>query len=85
VGWAILYYDPGARVLTNHWIGLHEDGHPVGFVPIVVMDVWEHAYMVDAGAGGRAGYIAAFLDNVDWPWAERILVDVDQREAAFFG
>ncbi|HEX4047177.1 MAG TPA: Fe-Mn family superoxide dismutase, partial [Elusimicrobiota bacterium] len=46
VGWAILYFDPRERALTNHWIGLHEDGHPAGFIPILVMDVWEHAYMV---------------------------------------
>ncbi|MFI5348542.1 MAG: Fe-Mn family superoxide dismutase, partial [Elusimicrobiota bacterium] len=36
VGWAILYFDPRARVLTNHWIGMHEEGHPAGFVPILV-------------------------------------------------
>ena len=75
VGWVILYYDPRAQVLTNHWIGLHEDGHPSGFVPILVMDVWEHAYMVDAGVGGRPPYVDAFLQNVDWPKVDRILDD----------
>lgn len=73
VGWAILYFDPHSQALTNHWIGLHEAGHPAGFVPILVMDVWEHAYMVDAGAGGRPAYIEAFLKNVDWPKVERNL------------
>jgi Fe-Mn family superoxide dismutase len=73
VGWVILYYDPRAGVLSNHWINLHEDGHPAGFAPILVMDVWEHAYMVDAGATGRAAYVEAFLKNVDWEKVEDIL------------
>jgi Fe-Mn family superoxide dismutase len=73
VGWVILYFDPRTQQLTNHWISMHEEGHPAGFAPILVMDVWEHAYMVDHGADGRANYIEAFLKNVDWPKAERIL------------
>jgi len=87
VGWAILYLDPRAGELTNHWIGLHEEGHPAGFVPILVMDVWEHAYMVDAGASGRPLYVEAFLNNVDWPKAEQILVDAlrSTRAAAEMG
>jgi Fe-Mn family superoxide dismutase len=73
VGWAILYFDPLAQVLTNHWISLHESGHPAGYMPILVMDVWEHAFMVDAGVEGRAAYVEAFLRNVDWPKVERNL------------
>ena len=73
VGWAILYYDPRRGNLTNHWIGLHDVGHPAGFVPVLVMDVWEHAYMVDAGVDGRAHYIEAFLKNVDWRAVESAL------------
>ncbi|MDD5303275.1 MAG: Fe-Mn family superoxide dismutase [Elusimicrobia bacterium] len=75
VGWVILYYDARTGALTNHWINLHEDGHPAGFAPIVVMDVWEHAYMVDAGVTGRPSYVEAFLENVDWPKAEKMLGD----------
>ncbi|MDD5304396.1 MAG: Fe-Mn family superoxide dismutase [Elusimicrobia bacterium] len=75
VGWAILYLDPRVTELTNHWIGLHEEGHPAGFIPILVLDVWEHAYMVDAGASGRPLYVEAFLKNVDWPKVERMLAD----------
>lgn len=82
VGWVILYYDPLAQVLTNHWIGMHENGHPSGFVAILVMDVWEHAYMVDAGVEGRPPYIEAFLKNVDWPKVDRILVDAQGSKKA---
>lgn len=67
VGWVILYYDPVAKLLNNHWIELHQDGHPAGYAPLLVMDCWEHAYMVDMGAGGRGDYVKTFLRNVDWP------------------
>jgi Fe-Mn family superoxide dismutase len=69
-GWVVLYYDPRRRLLTNAWITSHEQGHPAGFAPILVMDVWEHAYMVDSGAAGRADYVDAFLQNVDWAKVE---------------
>ena len=78
VGWAILYYDPRSRQLSNHWIGLHEDGHPSGYTPILVLDVWEHAFMVDAGADGRPKYVEAFFKNVDWATVERCLADAER-------
>ncbi|MEJ2368620.1 MAG: Fe-Mn family superoxide dismutase [Acidobacteriota bacterium] len=70
IGWAILYMDPATGNLTNHFIQVHEEGHPAGFEPILVMDVWEHAYMVDWGAGGRSDYMQAFFQNVNWRAAE---------------
>ncbi|HVE11800.1 MAG TPA: Fe-Mn family superoxide dismutase [Elusimicrobiota bacterium] len=73
VGWAILYCDPHRRLLSNHWITLHHDGHPAGCAPILVLDVWEHAYMVDWGASGRPDYIDAYFKNLDWARAERNL------------
>lgn len=66
VGWAILYEDPFNGNLTNHWITLHEEGNPAGFKPILVMDVWEHAFMVDYKPAERAKYIEAFFSNVCW-------------------
>jgi Fe-Mn family superoxide dismutase len=65
-GWVILSHEPRRGILTNVWITSHEDGHPAGFTPLLVMDAWEHAYMVDWGAGGRPAYIEKFLQNVDW-------------------
>lgn len=70
IGWAILYLDPATGILNNHFVQLHEEGNVAGFVPILVMDVWEHAYMVDYGAGGRPDYLKAFWANVNWPAAE---------------
>jgi len=66
VGWAILYRDPLTQRLSNHWINLHQDGHPSGFTPILLMDVWEHAFT----GMERARYIDAFFANVDWETVE---------------
>jgi Fe-Mn family superoxide dismutase len=65
VGWAILYFDSASRRVQNFWIGEHDCGHPVGATPLLVMDVWEHAFMTDYGTN-REEYIEAFLANVDW-------------------
>lgn len=71
IGWAVLYLDPATGVLANHFVQLHEEGNVAGFVPLLVMDVWEHAYMVDHPATGRPDYIKAFFENVSWAVAEK--------------
>ena len=65
VGWAILYQDNTNGWLFNQWINEHEVGHPAGCSPILVMDVFEHAFMLDYGLK-RADYIIAFFQNIDW-------------------
>src|SRR5262245_27566630 len=66
VGWAILYQDPLAGRLSNHWIELHQEGVPSGFKPILVMDVWEHAFLLDYMPSERSKYIEAFFANINW-------------------
>jgi Fe-Mn family superoxide dismutase len=70
VGWAIAYLDPANGRISNHWIELHENGNVAGFVPLLVMDVWEHAYLLDYKPADRPKYIEAFLANVDWTAVE---------------
>ncbi len=65
IGWVVLYQDDVTGGLFNQWINEHEVGHPAGCRPILVMDVFEHAFMVDYGLK-RADYIAAFFRNIDW-------------------
>jgi Fe-Mn family superoxide dismutase len=72
VGWAILYLDAASGRVRNFWIGEHDCGHPVGATPLLVMDVWEHAFMTDYGTN-REEYIEAFLANVDWRVVENRL------------
>jgi Fe-Mn family superoxide dismutase len=73
VGWVILFQDPVTERLTNHWITLHQDGVPAGFKPLLVMDVWEHAFMRDYKATEKAKYVEAFFRNIDWHMVERRL------------
>jgi len=73
VGWVMLCQDPVTNRLSNHWVTLHQDGVPAGFKPLLVMDVWEHAFMRDYAATEREKYIQAFLRNVDWTMVDRRL------------
>jgi superoxide dismutase, Fe-Mn family len=66
VGWAMCYQDPNTGGISNHWITLHETGNVSGFVPVLVMDVWEHAFILDYAPADRPKYIEAFFSNVDW-------------------
>jgi Fe-Mn family superoxide dismutase len=70
VGWAICYQDPINQTLSNHWITLHEVGNVAGFVPALVMDVWEHAFLLDYKPAERPKYIEAFFSNIDWEAVE---------------
>jgi Fe-Mn family superoxide dismutase len=73
VGWVVLYYDPEMQTLSNHWISMHEEGNVAGFVPLLVMDVWEHAWFRDYKPADRPKYVEAFLNNVDWEAVEKRL------------
>jgi Fe-Mn family superoxide dismutase len=70
IGWAILYQDPFTSRLQTFWISDHEYGHPAGFQPILVMDVWEHAYTVDYKPTERKNYVEAFFKNINWQEVE---------------
>jgi Fe-Mn family superoxide dismutase len=70
VGWAICYEDPLTGRLSNHWITLHESGHVAGFRPLLVMDVWEHAFLLDYKPAERPKYIEAFFSNINWNMVE---------------
>jgi Fe-Mn family superoxide dismutase len=65
IGWTILYQDNDTGKLFNQWINEHDGGHPAGCTPVLVMDVFEHAFMLDYGLK-RAAYIDAFFRNIDW-------------------
>lgn len=74
IGWVVLYYDEEEGRLFNVWINEHDAGHFSGCVPLLVMDVFEHAYMLDYGIK-RADYIEAFMKAIDWKAANSRLLD----------
>jgi len=65
IGWAILYQDNITGKIFDQWINEHETGHPAGCLPLLIMDVFEHAFMTDYGLK-RVDYIEAFFKNIDW-------------------
>jgi len=69
IGWVILYQDNISGRLVNQWINEHESGHLAGCVPLLVMDVFEHAFITDYGLM-RADYIDAFIGNINWDVVE---------------
>ncbi|MBK6723112.1 MAG: superoxide dismutase [Acidobacteria bacterium] len=66
VGWAAVYQDPSNGAISNHWINLHETGNVAGYKPILIMDVWEHAFIKDYAPADRPKYIEAFFANINW-------------------
>ncbi|HYO64209.1 MAG TPA: Fe-Mn family superoxide dismutase [Pyrinomonadaceae bacterium] len=70
VGWAVCYENPANGRISNHWITLHEVGNVSGFNPVLVMDVWEHAFLLDYKPSERPKYIEAFFSNIDWAACE---------------
>jgi Fe-Mn family superoxide dismutase len=78
VGWVVLSYDPSSKKLNNFWVTDHEVGNVAGFIPVLVMDVWEHAYVLDYGSSSAAGigrdaYLDAFFRNINWDVVEERL------------
>jgi len=73
IGWVICFQDPLRGHVSNHWISSHEIGNVAGFTPVLVMDVWEHAYLLDFQPSERLQYIDAFFANINWEAVERRL------------
>jgi Fe-Mn family superoxide dismutase len=65
IGWTVLYEDATNGRLINFWINEHDAGHPAGCAPLLVLDVFEHAFLTDYGLQ-RGDYIEAFFKAVDW-------------------
>lgn len=69
IGWVVLAHDIETGGLYNVWVNEHDLGHLVGTTPLLVMDVFEHAFMIDYGLR-RAEYIAAFMRAINWKTVE---------------
>lgn len=65
IGWVVSYIDPKNGRLLNEWINEHDLGHLAGATPILIMDVFEHAYITQFGLD-RNKYIEVFFNNIDW-------------------
>ncbi|MEN9413150.1 MAG: hypothetical protein RLZZ342_237 [Candidatus Parcubacteria bacterium] len=72
-GWAILYFDPESKELLSGFVGEQHQGHFATLPILLALDVWEHAYLLDNGALGKAKYVEAFFKNLNWGVVEKRL------------
>ncbi len=63
-GWVLLTFQPREGTLVNQWAADHTQAL-AGGVPILALDMYEHAYAFDYGAAAGP-YVDAFMDNLDW-------------------
>ena len=70
-GWSLLVWDVKAGELKQYNGDAHNQGGVWGCLPIIVLDVYEHAYFIDYGSD-RKSYIADFWNNFDWTTAEEL-------------
>jgi superoxide dismutase, Fe-Mn family len=77
-GWVLLSYVPRDRRLLNQYAAEHSQA-VAGGVPVIALDMYEHAYHIDFGANAKA-YIDAFMRNLDWKSAEERYEDAQRVE-----
>ncbi len=70
-GWAILYYDPTGKQFQTGFAGEQHQGHFVTLPVLLALDVWEHTYILDYGAAGKAKHLDAFFKNLNWGVVEK--------------
>ena len=70
IGWVVLAHDQERGDVFNIWVNEHDGGHLVGTVPLLVMDVFEHAFVLDYGLK-RVEYIEQFFQSIDWNVVEK--------------
>lgn len=75
-GWVVLGFNTQVRQLENYWMADHGHG-PAATQPILVMDMYEHAYQMDYGAAA-AKYIDAFFSNVNWDTVAKRLAQMEK-------
>ena len=68
-GWTILAFNQHTKELHNYWSADHTSNAPFS-VPLLVLDMYEHAYQMDYGAAA-AKYVDAFMTNINWEEVNR--------------
>jgi Fe-Mn family superoxide dismutase len=68
-GWCVLTYNTYTHELRNQWAWDHMHG-AIGGIPLLAMDMYEHAYHMDFGSAA-AKYVDAFMRNVNWEEVDR--------------
>lgn len=66
IGWTILYLDKLTNKLILTWVDEHHLGQLTGLSPVLILDMWEHAYVYDYPTSEKKKYIEAFFNNLNW-------------------
>jgi Fe-Mn family superoxide dismutase len=82
VGWVMTLRERGTSRLHNFWVDLHHLNMPADSQILFVLDVWEHAFMLDFTPAQKGNYVKTVLENVDWAVVEKRYVSSETREAA---
>jgi Fe-Mn family superoxide dismutase len=75
IGWVVVYYDKQLKELKMAWVDEHQNGQLVGLPIIIVIDMWEHAFMVDYLPSEKSKYTDAFFENLNWEVVEKRFED----------
>jgi len=75
-GWLVLAYDVSDGRLHNYTLDIHSDG-VWNAVPLLVLDVYEHAYYLDFAASGRKRYVESCFQAIDWTHVSRLVDELD--------
>jgi Fe-Mn family superoxide dismutase len=70
IGWAILYWDPKSEQLTHAWVDEQHLGQLNGCTPVLMIDMWEHAFVYDYQPSGKKQYVEDFFANLNWEVVE---------------
>lgn len=69
-GWVLTCYSLFDGSVRNYVLDSHNDHVPIMVVPLIVLDVYGHAYMIEFGIN-RKKYLKVFVDNINWPVIEK--------------
>ena len=76
-GWAITYFNMYTRKFMNCSVDLHSINVPVGAYPVIVMDVWQHAYYRDYLKDVKT-YVFGMMKQLNWEIIEKRIIKADE-------
>ena len=83
-GWAITYFNMYTQSYMNCVVDLHSQNVPAGMYPVIVMDLWQHAYYRDYLKDAKT-YLTAMMKQLNWNVIERRFEKADKISAVLRG
>tara|TARA_B100000674_G_scaffold440067_1_gene402742 strand:+ start:5363 stop:6067 length:705 start_codon:yes stop_codon:yes gene_type:complete len=76
-GWVVTYLNTYTQSYVNTFIDLHSENVPVGMYPVIVVDMWQHAYYKDYLKDAKT-YLTAMMKELRWPVIEERFKKADK-------